>query len=680
MANYIITKHPEFFDKVGKYNFCSLDVLKTLPEEIAFDSETTGLHALVEDMFCCQIGTRKDNYIVHMYDDNYTFYDVIPFLKGKTLVMQNGLFDVGFMYKYNFIPHKIYDTMLGTRILTNGLPYIQSKADFGSIMKRELNVTYDKTNQKNIHIVKLSVPSAIQYSFNDVDRLQEAHDKILKKIEDAGQISTYLLHCRFIKALAYMERCGLPINPQAWMNKMTTDKENVKTYSKEIVDFIHEYVPKFAERQIDMFDEIKRTVLNFRSHKQMIPVFNHLEINTKNDKGKNSIKKDVISKTKHPFVDLWLKYKGSEHRVSTFGQNVYDKIIDNRIYCNFNPMVDTARLSSRKGSINFLNFSKDEATRDCFQAPLGSKMIVCDWSGQETVIMADVSGDTAMTASVVEGADLHCLLARELFPEIKDLSDKEIIEKHNNKRTDAKAPRFALQYGGNGYTLHINENIPLKEADEIAEKFFGLHEELFDWGKKNLYRAIRRGYIESADGWRLFLPQHEWFLKLQKQVNDMSKSDWTNYKIGKAERKREYLINDKNAKRKSGEEKMVFVPINKASYKYYVDNRKVISDYFSLRSEYQRLALNNPIQTTGSHQMKLALCYIFDWIVENDYMWKVLMCNAVHDETVCQAPLELAEEVREAVGKLMIKAGNHYLNKLEIKADANIGNSWYEAK
>jgi hypothetical protein len=41
------------------------------------------------------------------------------------------------------------------------------------------------------------------------------------------------------------------------------------------------------------------------------------------------------------------------HRVTTFGQSIYDKIDDGRIYTNFNPMVDTARLSTRRGQINF---------------------------------------------------------------------------------------------------------------------------------------------------------------------------------------------------------------------------------------------------------------------------------------------------------------------------------------
>ena len=623
--NYIITKHPEFFTKVEAftYNFRSLERLATLPDEIAFDSETTGLHALVEDMFCVQIGTGTDNYLVHMYDDNFTFYDVIPYLKGKTLVMQNGLFDVGFMYKYNFTDFTLRDTMLATRVLYNGAleDYVTKKgikvkipvrADFGSIMKREIGAVYDKTTQKNIHIVKLSVATAIKYSLNDVDRLMEAHDVLLKKIEDAGQISTYLLHCRFIKALAYMEQCGLPINGESWQAKMKVDAANVITYSQEITDFIHEHAYQFADRQIDMFDEVKRTVLNFRSSSQMIPVFNSFGIDTKNKDGKDSIKEDIISKSHHPFVKIWLKYQEAQHRVSTFGQGVYDRIIDGRVYTNFNPMVDTARLSSRKGSINFLNFSSDKDTRGCFEAKRGNKMIVCDWAGQETVISADVSGDVAMTKSVVEGADLHCWL--------------------------------------------------------------------FEWGRVQLNLAIRRGYIESADGWRLYLPRFDWFKDLKKKVDEISKDQWTLYKTGKSERNREKMIDEKNAKRKEGEDYIKFVTTNKDAFEYYKKTRHPISDYFSLRSSYQRLALNNPVQTRGAHQMKLALCYMFEWIVSNDLMGTVLMCNAVHDETVCEAPEELSPLVRDKVGEFMRKAGNHYLDNLKIQADANIGNTWYEAK
>lgn len=677
--NYIITKHPEFFDKVGSYNFCDIEELRDLPEEIAFDSETTGLDANLEDMFCCQIGTGKDNYIVHMYDDNYTFHDVIPYLKDKTLVMQNGIFDLQFMYKYNFIPKRVFDTMLATKILYNG-DYQNQRADFGSIMKRELDVVYDKTTQKNIHIVKLSVPSAIKYSFNDVDRLLECHDVLMKKIEDGGFLSTYLLHCRFAKALAYMEMCGLPINEAAWMDKMEQDEKNVEISKQEINDFIHEHAPKFADRQLDMFQEKKEIVVNLNSPQQMVEVFKSFEINTKDKDGKDSTDSKIISKSDHPFVPVWLKYQEASHRVSTFGKNILDKVMDGRIYTSFNPMVDTARLSSRKGGINFLNFPKDEATRNCFEAPRGRKMIVCDWSGQETVIMADQSGDVSMTKSVVDGRDLHSMLARELFPEISHLSDKEIETKHSDKRTKAKAPRFAMQYGGNAYTLHVNENMPLKEAEIVFNKFKELHKELFEWGERNLYKAIKKGYIESVDGWKLKLPKFDWFSDLKKEIDAISKEQWSSYRRGKAERQRQYKIDDYNANLEPGQEPKEFIPMFPEDLAFYKSKRKRISDFFKLRSNYQRLALNNPIQTRGAHQMKLALCYIFEWIVEKGYMWEVLMCNAVHDETVCESPDRLAEEVKAHVEHSMRVAGDYYLDALNIKADANIGQTWYEAK
>jgi hypothetical protein len=62
-----------------------------------------------------------------------------------------------------------------------------------------------------------------------------------------------------------------------------------------------------------------------------------------------------------------------------------------------------------------------------------------------------------MTKSVLEGADLHCLLARVLFPEIADLTDDEIVKGHK-ERNASKAPRF-VSYGGNAFTIHLNEGI-----------------------------------------------------------------------------------------------------------------------------------------------------------------------------------------------------------------------------
>lgn len=677
--NYIITKNPKFFDKTGNYNFCELEDM-ILPETVAVDTETTGLWPRNCDVFCIQIGTGKNNYLVHMYDDNYEFSAIVPYLEGKTLVLQNALFDLGFFFKYNWYPDKIKDTMLATKILLNGKSFLESKADFQSIMKRELDIWYDKTTQKNIHLVKLSVDSAIKYSFNDVDRLVECHESLEQKIKDAGAEKTYDLHCRFIRALAYMESCGLPLNADMWDRKMDIDIDNAQTRAKEIEEYIFDNVPKFANHQIDMFSTDKKIHVEINSPKQMVPVFNALKINTKNREGKDSIKEDVISKTKHEFVDLWLEYQNANHRVTTFGSKIYDKIEDGRIYTSFNPMVDTARLSSRKGGINFLNFPSDKETRSCFRTTPGNKMIVCDYGAQEGVIMADLSGDKAMTASVVDGVDLHCLLAKAIYPELAGFTDEEIATKHKDKRTFAKPIRFAFSYGGNGYTIYQNLGVPLKEAERIYTVFRELHSGLYAWGDRVFAKAIQDGYISSVDGWRLWLPAFEEFLINKKEIDAISRDEWTMYKEGKAEYKRKWFIKEKNDNRKEGEPLMEFKVVNVRSYEYYMSKKGVISEYFKRRAMYQRLCLNSPVQTRGAHQLKLALCLIFEWILENGYINIIKICNAVHDEIVLECPEDLAEIAKNAVETFMKQAGDHYLEKLPIKADATIGDSWWEAK
>lgn len=676
--NYIITKNIKFFDKIGSYNFCDLSDM-ILPEKLAIDTETTGLEVLDCDIFCVQIGTGVNNYLIHMYDNNYEMQDLIPYLKDKTLVLQNALFDLGFFYKYGFYPEKIKDTMLATKILYNG-DVENLRSDFQAIMQRELGIMYDKTTQKNIHIVKLSVDTAIQYSFNDVDRLLELHDVLEKKIIDGGFTPTYDLHCRFIRALAYMQNCGLPLSSDLWLNKMEVDKNNAILYGKEIENYIYDNIPKFADYQIDMFSTEKRVNVKITSPLQMIPVFNALGIKTKDKKGKDSIKEDVISKTKHEFVDLWLKYQEANHRVTTFGRKIYDRIKNNRIYTTFNPAVETARLSTRRGEINFLNFSSDEETRICFRAMEGRKMIVCDYSAQEGVIMADLSGDEAMTASVVDGIDLHCLLAKAIYPELEGLSDKEIATKHKDKRTFAKPVRFAFSYGGNDYTIYQNLGVAPKEAKRIYDAFKELHAGLYAWGAKVYEEAIKVGYISSVDGWRLWLPDYEQFLLNKKEVEKITRDEWTLYKEGKAEYKRYWLIQEANEKRKPDEPLLEFVVLNPKAYEFYKKKKRVISDFFKTKSEYERLCLNNPVQTRGAHQLKLALCYIFEWILENNFINIILINNSIHDEIVAECPDELAELVKEKIAYFMKKAGDHYLTNLPIKAEAHIGQSWYEAK
>ena len=412
-------------------------------DKIALDLETTGLTSRHNEIFSIQIGTGKNNYLIDLQEGNYVFDEVRPYLEGMILVGHNITFDLKFLYMKGFYPDKVYDTMIASKLYHNGKPPFILHS-FGAVMERELGVYYDKSEQKNIHKIRLSTQKAIQYCFNDVDRLLELESDLLGKLTSFGVGESYEINCNYIRALAYMENCGLPIDEVYWKDKMQNDLANSKEREQEIIEYIYNNLPKFRKRQLDLFHSKKELSVSLTSPVQMIKVFEAFGISVMNDDGKKSINETVISKSKHEFVKLWLKYQEAQHRVTTFGQNILDKAEEGRLYTSFNPIVDTCRISSRRGEINFLNFPSDKETRKCFRAKDGFNMIDADFSNQEMCCLADNSMDTATIKTITEGIDAHCLLAKEVYPELKSLTDKEIKEKHNDKRQIGKVANFTV--------------------------------------------------------------------------------------------------------------------------------------------------------------------------------------------------------------------------------------------
>ena len=668
--DYIITKTPQFFEKIGQYNYCQLKDM-ILPETVAIDLETTELKPILGDIFAIQIGTGVNNYLIHCYDNNYVPQNIIPYLEDKILIGHNITFDLGFFYKYGFYPEKVKDTFIASKILYNGLK--EYRHDFGTVFERELGINYDKSEQKNINKIKLSTSKSIEYCFNDVDRLIELYTHLETKIIEGGFQDTYNLHCEYIKALAYMEQCGVPLSKEKWLQKIELDKQVLKEKEQLVSNYITKNLPQFHQQQLDLFNTEPILGLDLTSPKQMIPVFQALKINCIDDEGKDSISENVIKKTKHEFVNIWLEYQSAKHDVTTFGNNIFEKVIDGRIYTGYNPILDTARISSRKGDVNTLNLPANQRTRECIEAKSGFKMIVADYEGQETRVGADITGDEAMIDSIINGSDLHCAFAKVLFPELQFLSDEEIIKNHKEKRTAAKAPRFAFAYGANAYTIHVNEGIPLKEAQKIEDAYKQLHSGIYEWGNRKLQEVLNLGYIESTMGFKLHLPDFQKFKELQVKVEQISKREWELYKEGKEEyRKFE----------KAQEQKRIYEIQKKTEYDYYIKNKSLISRFFKLKAQYYRLTLNNPVQATSSHQTKLAACMLFDYIKKNNHLGKVKICIIPHDEFVMEVEDEFVELYKEKLGYFMREAGNKFIKNplIKMNADANSGENWYQAK
>lgn len=667
--NYIITKNKWWFDKIGEYNFCDLDILKRLPDKIAIDTETTSLFPRLGNLFCIQIGTGKNNFIIDLQqigDERYLPEDVFKYLDNKRLVGHNLTFDLGWFYKHGFFPDNLDDTFIASKILNNGKTNIFSHS-FGNVMSRELGIEYDKSEQKNIAKIQLGNKKTIEYSFNDVDKLLELNDVLNKKLDEGGYLPSYDLHREYITALAYMEQCGLPTSKKSWKSKMNSDLIELEDKEAIVKHYIYDHLPSFRDNQLDLFSTNKNISVVLSSPKQMLEVFKAFKINCVDKDGKPSINEAVINKTEHDFVKLWLNFQSAKHDITTYGSNIYNRIEDDYIYTTFNPILDTARISTRREGINVLNFPSNKKTRECFEAHDGFKMIVADYEGQENVVGADMHQDKTMVASLKEGLDLHCAFARLIFPQLTNFNDSVIMKEHKDKRNYSKAPRFLFSYGGNAYTLTVNNNIPIEETTRLETLYKQLHEGIYTWGGKVLEEALKVGYIESADGFKLHLPYYDEFKELKIWFDDLDRKFWDNYKRGKI------LHNSNNVNLTERDQEFI---------KFFLTNRDKVSKFAKHRAQYFKLCLNNPIQTTAAHQTKRAAVMLFKHIKERGHLWKARIANIPHDEFVLEVKDELVEEYKQVLADCMIKGGNYYLknNIVFMKAEANSGLTWDEAK
>ena len=185
--------------------------------------------------------------------------------------------------------------------------------------------------------------------------------------------------------------------------------------------------------------------------------------------------------------------------------------------------------------------------------------------------------------------------------------------------------------------------------------------------------AIQLGYIESTYGFKLHLPNYDFFIKKHEWLTNLSKDFWGKYNTGKIEYK---------AERKAIEDKKPYKVKDVECYDLYRKNSYNISQYFKLKSQYYKLCLNNPTQTKAAFQTKAATNKIYEYIWKKKHFWKTRIALVLHDEINMEVTDDLALEYKAVVEDAMVHQGNLFLSNpiLFMKADCNIGNNWYEAK
>lgn len=396
---YYVTGQRRLFDISDKYKCISvkesLDILNPL-NVVSLDTETIGTEVWQGKLSLLQLGNKKNQVVIDCTTINVKDYK--EYLESNRLfIIHNAKFDLRWLYKEHIVVKNVYDTYLAEKILFLGFPPGMISLSLQACCDRYLNLYLDKTARGKIYAGVTK--EVIIYAAKDIEHLEDIMNCQLPIIRMRGQQVALDIENQFVRVLAYIEFCGIRLDPTRWKRKMEKDKERLRIAEQKLNEWVIGYVvnkegPSKIIKNYDthkkgkssrlpqdvyvvipqpsLFSEFNtgpQCIINWNSSKQVINLFEDLGFDLLvKDKKTGKMKKSVESKfielqaDKSTIVPLYLEYSAAFKVVTSFGQNFLDAInpITHRIHPTFNQMMDTGRLSCGSGGKGKGNKTKDD--------------------------------------------------------------------------------------------------------------------------------------------------------------------------------------------------------------------------------------------------------------------------------------------------------------------------------
>lgn len=397
---YFVTGQRELFEFPDvKYKCISVEESLRILEPIrvvGLDTETTGTEIWQGKLLTLQLGNKENQVVIDcMTTDVKQYKDYLE--SDRLFIIHNAKFDLRWLYKEHIVVRNVYDTYLAEKILYLGFPPGIISLSLQACCDRYLNVFLDKTVRGKIHVGMTE--DVIVYAANDVVYLEDIMNSQLSIISARGQRVALDIENEFVRVLAYIEFCGIRLDPEKWKAKMVKDAERLRIAEQKLNEWVVDYVMKKNDPSLiasnydshekgkpakladsvyvvipapslfSEFDTGPQCIINWNSSKQVIRLFEELGFDLLvKDKKTGKMKKSVESKyielqaDKSTIVPLYLEYSAAFKVVTSFGQNFLDAInpVTHRIHPTFNQMMDTGRLSCGSGGKGKGGKTKDD--------------------------------------------------------------------------------------------------------------------------------------------------------------------------------------------------------------------------------------------------------------------------------------------------------------------------------
>jgi DNA polymerase-1 len=340
---------------------------------------------------------------------------------------------------------------------------------------------------------QVALEEAGPYAAEDADITLRLHDTLWPQLSKESTLEKVFneIELPLISVLSRIERTGAKV-----------DDTLLFTQSQELSE-------RLAELETQAWS-LAGQEFNLASPKQLGEIlFTKLEIPVlkKTAKGAPSTKEEVLQELAldYPLPKVILEHRGLAKLKSTYTDKLPTMInpATKRIHTSYHQAgTATGRLSSSDPNLQNIPIRTAEGrrVRQAFVASPGSKLVAADYSQIELRIMAHLSEDPSLLSAFAAGQDIHRATAAEVF-------DVETDAVTIDQRRSAKAINFGLIYGMSAFGLARQLNIGRKQAAEYIELYFARYPGVQNYMNNIRHTASEKGYVETAYGRRLYLPE-----------------------------------------------------------------------------------------------------------------------------------------------------------------------------
>lgn len=414
-------------------------------ELIEFDTETTGLDYLADNILMYQFGLPERQYVVDArYIPIAAFADILSSEQIKK-VGHNLKFDYLFAKNNGVTMEGLIDTMLAEHCLTAGLQ--KFGRDLETCASKYLRYKLDKNMQQSFvgHYGDFS-DRQIRYAAMDVAIPRALIMAQYRRLQALGLVPTFKLECDVLPSFADMEYFGLELDVDAWLanHKGAGEKlvQIVSDLNGELGRLIKESNPEdWSGLDDSCFPDITGQVyFNWNSQPQLLGLLQTMypQISSTGD----AVLEKLADEYGHPLVSLLREYRSYAKQTGTYGTSYVAHIHprDGRFHPIINQYgTDTGRPSGKKP--NMLNIPREKSYRTPWRGGAGRKIITKDYSGCELRIVASMSGDPGMIEAFSRGLCLHTYVAAKF----KNMDYDELDKKRKAGDDEAVAVRTAVK-------------------------------------------------------------------------------------------------------------------------------------------------------------------------------------------------------------------------------------------